>query len=270
MFRKLALILMILFNCTQLFSAFEIDSFSARSASLANAFVAIADDSSAPFYNPAGLAQLQNKEIMSTYSLLYPGLDINTLSQTILALALPIPKQQAGFGLSLANLSLQNTYSESIYQLTYSQKLNGLSSLIGDDFIKNEFMIGGNVKLLRVGYAVDSTIKQDPLFSGNKNSISVATVDLGLLVKLYSEDLQRFLNIGVSVFNITQPDIGIKTADVVPRNVQIGTAIPIEQYKFMQNIGMNDPEISLELNIIQQNTAISFGSENSFLINSFG
>ena len=53
----------------------------ARALSMGGAFVALADDADATYWNPAGLAQLQSRQLSSTQSdLLGLGINYNWLS----------------------------------------------------------------------------------------------------------------------------------------------------------------------------------------------
>jgi hypothetical protein len=63
----------------------------ARSASLGNAFVAVADNGDAMFANPAGLATLSGRQLAYTnVSLLHSGLDDDDLGQHVVSLTQPL------------------------------------------------------------------------------------------------------------------------------------------------------------------------------------
>ena len=64
--------------CLRLFSiasaSFEEVGVGARTVGLGGAFTAVADDALALYYNPAGMAHLNRKEISASYGLLQTGL----------------------------------------------------------------------------------------------------------------------------------------------------------------------------------------------------
>ena len=63
----------------------------ARSASLGNAFVAVADNGDAVFANPAGLATLEGRQLAYTnVSLLYSGIDDDNLGQHVASFTQPL------------------------------------------------------------------------------------------------------------------------------------------------------------------------------------
>ena len=63
----------------------------ARSASLGNAFVAVADDGDAVFANPAGLGQVNQRQLAySNVSLLYGGIEDDNLGQHVLSYTHPL------------------------------------------------------------------------------------------------------------------------------------------------------------------------------------
>ena len=123
--RIIIIIFILLFNSYFLYSAFDLNNFSARPSSMGDAFIAVADDSSASFYNPAGIVQLKKREISSTYSLIYPGLDINNLNQMLFSFIFPVKKKSA-IGLGYSGLLMKDLYSENIFQVSFSRKLNNL------------------------------------------------------------------------------------------------------------------------------------------------
>src|SRR6202140_5251867 len=57
-------------------AAFLDTGFGARPVGMGGAFTAIADDSNAPLYNPAGLVQVQWNEMSAMYSQLFSGLTL--------------------------------------------------------------------------------------------------------------------------------------------------------------------------------------------------
>ena len=70
----------------------------ARSAALGNSFVAVADDGDAVFANPAGLSQLQGKQLAYTnVSLFYSGIEGDNLGQHVGAFAQPIKDDHLQF-----------------------------------------------------------------------------------------------------------------------------------------------------------------------------
>ena len=68
---------------------------SSRAQSMQNAFVGIADDASAVYYNPAGLAQLQRGEVMLSVFSVSPSIDYSVPGQINVATSTKI-----GYGLS--------------------------------------------------------------------------------------------------------------------------------------------------------------------------
>ena len=65
----------------------------ARPLGMGGAFTAISDDATASFWNPAGLAQLQKRQIAAAYSQMFEG-----RRQGLLGLACPSPLGTVGLG----------------------------------------------------------------------------------------------------------------------------------------------------------------------------
>src|SRR5215467_15040209 len=64
-------------------AAFEDTGWGARPVGMGGAFTAIADDSNAPLYNPAGLVQVQWNEVSAMYSRLFSGLTLYSGDDTV-------------------------------------------------------------------------------------------------------------------------------------------------------------------------------------------
>src|ERR1700674_1333131 len=91
-------------------AAFLDDGFGARPVGMGGAFTAIADDSNAPLYNPAGIVQVQWNELSAMYAqlftgqTLYAGSDVVNLGQSYLSFVSK-PSRLGSFGLSWANFN---------------------------------------------------------------------------------------------------------------------------------------------------------------------
>ena len=68
---------------SSLFAEFDELGTSARAVGMGDAFVAIADDTYAIVYNPAGLGAIQHKEFATNSNMLYAGLsDLSSLNES--------------------------------------------------------------------------------------------------------------------------------------------------------------------------------------------
>src|SRR5579872_5559871 len=168
-------------------AAFDDSGFGARPAGMGQAFTAIADDSNAPLYNPAGIVQVQWNEATAMYSDLFSGLtlysgnaqtgsDQVSLNQSYLAYVSK-PTRLGSFGVSWANFNTTHLYREDSVALTYARNL-------GDFFpvLDNELSLGANLKYLRRGFTLDAQTVNDPVFNGGSTS-SAMTGDVGILYK---------------------------------------------------------------------------------------
>ena len=156
---------------------FEERPSSARAWGMGGAFTAVADDSSAIYFNPAGLAQLEMMELSGTYTMLYREKD---LEYKLGSFALPMGR--------LGTIGLSgNTYGhgkiiEDTYIFSAGRKFT---------FENRDLYLGGNAKYLRLEI---ETVGKEFDYGG----------DLGLLYKL----LDGKLSLGLFGGNINTPHIG--------------------------------------------------------------
>ena len=81
----------------------------ARSLGMGNAFIALSDEATAIFYNPAGLARVNTFSLITSRQELY---GIDGFHSDMIAVTLPTPYFRTGFGMQ--QLNLIDTYSEQI------------------------------------------------------------------------------------------------------------------------------------------------------------
>jgi len=195
----------------------------ARPVGMGGAFSAIADDSNAALYNPAGIVQVQWNELSATYANLFSGLDLHSgndtvqLNQGFLAYtSRPIPRI-GSFELSWSNFNASHLYREDTVALTYARNL-------GDFFpvLDNALALGVNLKYLHRSVTQDAFTASDPVFAGG-NSAHGQTVDAGVLYHPNEGPLTglRFALVGM---NLTQPDVGFQERDRVPLETRFGVA----------------------------------------------
>ncbi len=125
---------------------------SARGVALADAFLAIADDASTLYYNPAGLINLKGQELVFTHTTLPAD-----LNHDFLGAAMPLPSLGGAIGFQLIGLSTGDmiettpdnpsgtgrTFSASDFSagVSYAQRLT------------DKFSVGGTVKYLQENLA---------------------------------------------------------------------------------------------------------------------
>src|SRR5476649_1335624 len=92
-------------------AAFQDTGWGARPVGMGGAFTAIADDSNAPLYNPAGLVQVERDEASAMYAdlftgqTIYAGNDTAHLSESYLAYASHPIDHVGSFALSWTNFN---------------------------------------------------------------------------------------------------------------------------------------------------------------------
>ncbi|MBI4753129.1 PorV/PorQ family protein [Candidatus Desantisbacteria bacterium] len=185
----------------------------ARALGMGGAFVAVADDASACYWNPAGLVQLKNKEVQAMYSLLSMDRKYNFLNY-----AQPM-KDDRCFGVSVIDFGvgdIRETKSPQDKNIgMFDDQENALIvSYAGN--MENGLLLGGNLKYI--------TQSMNP--SEGKESADGIGVDMGMLWKAKPN-----LTVGLLLQDVggsLQWDTGHK--DRLPVVIKAGTA-----YRLMDN-----------------------------------
>lgn len=200
------------------FAAFEDLGFGARAPGMGDAFTGVADDISALYYNPAGLAYIERPKALASHSIFHTGLsDGSSLGTSVAALAFPITAsgRNGTLGLAWQQFSLSGLYYEKTGQVSWGYR-----------FDKNtryeKLSVGGSLKYLSHGFtrldetynAVESDLMQngatDPVLAGT-NARSALDADLGALYRL-----TRRWTLGAAVLNALQADVAFSESDKDP------------------------------------------------------
>jgi len=190
----------------------------ARPMGMGNAYTALADDVNAIYYNPAGLAQLDESQFTSGYGKLYWGLDDGSnLGSGFVGYAHPL-YHWGTLGAGWLNLGLQGLYQENSFVFSYG------------NILKKRLLAGFNLKLLykkygKTPYTENALIdggpgvsgERDPVFSKGYSKTGFSS-DLGLLYRF-----NREYSLGLALTDINQPHMDLKdTKSRVPIGVRSG------------------------------------------------
>jgi len=172
----------------------------ARATAMGEAFTALVDDGSSLYWNPAGLAQIKNRQFFATYNMWF-----QSISQGYLSYILPSRKNVLGFALNYVDMGKIQGYDEAgsptyefgasdvLLQIAYAKKMAkdfslGISAGYLRDTIDNnqQTAFHANVGLMKsipyfnLGLVVQNlgfNLKGDPL---------PLTYKLGLAAKIIS------------------------------------------------------------------------------------
>ena len=211
--RKMIILAVLLFS-SQVFGAFNIINPVPRAMGMGNAFVAVADDVSAVFYNPAGLAGLKSWETTFSYSKLYVG--ISNLDESFIAAGMPLG------GLGSVGVSwykyYTGLYTEDVFSFAYAYKISSIKT-----------SLGVNVKYLVKGYTANEWTIGNPFFLTDSGADLLSVNALSYGVSLLSGYLIKNLTIGLFVDDINNPNVALKGEEILPKTIRGGAAYAIDK-----------------------------------------
>ncbi len=164
-----------------------------RANAMGAAYTSIANDASAMYWNPAGIAMVEDNQIFFSYTNMFLDIDVNYLG-------LVLPAGGAGnFGINVTALNMgeMDVTTENFPEGT-GEKFSAGSFAVGFSyakFITDNFIVGANLKYIREdifnssaqGFAVDiGTIFTTP-FYGVKFASSIT--NFGTKMKMEGDDL---------------------------------------------------------------------------------
>lgn len=210
---------------SDLFAGFGDAGLGARTAGMAQAFSAVANDANAISANPAGLALLKEPEMSASYGRLYTGLnDDSKIGQGYFGLAFPAKRYLPGIvGVGWDELRLSEAYCETVFTGAYA------------DTVYPGLSVGGSFKYLRKTYVSDGYTESDPLFASNGYAKSGLGIDLGGLYRVNDN-----YTVALVFKNVNRPDMGLGGTDRLPMQARAGAAYWVSRGLVDMDIAMSD------------------------------
>jgi hypothetical protein len=190
----------------------------ARSLAMGGAYVALADEASASYWNPAGLAQIEEHQFLSMYAPFFEGTSYNFISYVH-----PLRK--------IGNLAISDVflYSGGFEEVSAIGEVTGKSSSVWKNAaiisyanrVHRSIFLGASLKLIN---------EQVMGYSGSGQGI-----DLGILCKPSDR-----LSIGLAVQNVLQPKVTLREEpDVYKINLKGGVALNALSKRFTLTADIN-------------------------------
>ncbi|MFH1368392.1 MAG: hypothetical protein ABII64_04615 [Elusimicrobiota bacterium] len=176
----------------------------ARPIGMGGAFTAVAGDINSVWYNPAGMANINKRSVMFTYSKPYLDLDGVNMYTGYASYAMPL-KKAGSIAATWTHFNTRDLYTENIAMISYAYKFDILNA-------------GLNMKYLGRSVVLDERTIDDDVFA-NGTSRTAFSADLGVL-----RQWNKSIYSGLMVKDINQPDVGYQATDKVPMEMRIGTA----------------------------------------------
>jgi hypothetical protein len=240
-FSLLIVISFLTFAVESAFAGFGEIGMAARPLSMGRAYVAVANDPTAIFFNPAGLTQMRSIALTTTYGRLFPGIDDDGIHLADAAVTVPFTELFT-FGAAVTSLNV-SAYNENIFFGTVAARLPFNVS------------VGANVKLYRwstTGYYDPDTAIRDKDFS--KTTFSFDAGVLYVSPELSETILGKFiksgrLQVGLQISDLLRPSIAENDskAGKLPLVIDGGVAYINESFTFAASIFNRDEMTKLRL-----------------------
>lgn len=176
-----------------------------RPRAMGSAFVSVADDANAVYWNPAGMTQLERFEITGCRTMLYA---VEELSNDYIS-AVYNRSRYGAFGVSWVRLDLEDIYNENTINFAYARRMPVLDGL----------SIGASLKLLMLA-APGYERYNDPAYRGR---VIEPGIDIGVHYRP-----KRAWAIGAVVYNINEPELQLlettRRPDPVYRDYAVGAS----------------------------------------------
>jgi hypothetical protein len=191
-------------------AVFEDTYWGVRALGMGGAFTAVVNDSNAPLYNIAGIANCAQKEVTLMSSRLFAGLEGVEIAANYLGFEYPFSEKIGSFSFVWSSLSTPGLSRYDTFNIGYARRLNDAFNLNTE--IVN-LAAGLNLKYLRQEINFD---EEDADLSSSKGAL---TADIGILAQF-----KNGISLGFSSKYLTAPDVGFEEKDTVSNINVIGIA----------------------------------------------
>lgn len=174
----------------------------AKAVSLGEAFVSLANDASAAYYNPAGIGYFQNKNVGFTYNLWFQN-----ISHQYVNIAIPVNEKVGSFGLSAIWLTTDKIDAYDKY-----------NNAVGDFDAQDQAYILTYSRLLKDSLSIGLSVKYIQQRIEKITSEPAYGVDIGAIYRLNK------IRIGGVVRNIGSEVKFVSKSDPLPLLVQVGVS----------------------------------------------
>lgn len=197
---------------------------SAKASAMADSFTAIDGDINALHYNPAGLAQIKNKQISFMYNMWFQD-----IKHGYIAFVTPLSSQVAmgGSFIYLKIDDIRRTTSDfpSGHPSLGTFGANDIALALSPAFSINKYLsLGANFKIIK-----------EKIYTHKSNN--VFAVDLGTMIKFPFKDL----NLGMSILNMGQKVKFEKEEDPLPLNFKLGVSSKLLRKNLLLAFEVNKP-----------------------------
>lgn len=228
----------------------------ARSLGMGKAYVGLADDASAVYWNPAGISQISAPEILLLHTMLFENTNYN-----FFGFVSPIPFLFSSLGIGYVMLS-STDFEERPKRNEPIGKFNIMESAFLTSYshqISKKMHLGGTLKV----------IKQQ---IGNYSKTSIG-LDLGVLYFL-----KKHISVGIKLQNLIPPSIRLlEDTENYPFGIRGGTAVRLLGNRLIVSVDamkqMNQKDVKLysgiEYNLLN-NFFIRLGMDETEITGGFG
>ena len=197
---------------------------SARITGMGMAYTAVADDAYSVYYNPAGLATLEQPEFATSYSRLLTGLsDGSNLQNSFLAYEHPLDGGRNGtVGTALNYFTLDSLYRETSLFFSYGRAVtrednpNPIYVGISEKYL-NRALGGTSAASNSITNTGVVTATPDPVLQGT--SKTNFDTDIGALWRVRPN-----WSLGLDIQHLLQPNIAFNGSEPLTRNIKLGGA----------------------------------------------
>jgi len=191
----------------------------ARSLGMGKAFFSVSDDASATYWNPAGLVQLDRKEVMALHTNLWAGTNYDFISFVY---------PTARYGVLGANLTRLFTDGFEVVEFSYDEKtqtitFNPTGETFSDDQLALTLAYGRKV-MKNISIGLSTKFLQRTLYIHKDNII---TFDITFIMKGLNSHLPG-LQLGFGINNLLTQSFN--TMDVLPMTFRFGAS-----HKFLRD-----------------------------------